>query len=378
MKLVVDDPGQRLRLEQVDPGFVIPPLRAVRSLTLDRLSGHVVLVESSQWGLLGRQRSLPLDQIDHVFLESSPRGRWREGASPPLQLTVQGAKGDRWEVGLLIDDLDRREELQDLALRIAAVAGLAAYRIDRKDDIGFGIQLYPVEKEGREPVPAVARAADYARDAVDGDRAVPEVAVPPFDAAGFKSAYAVERWEPGQRVVLRRPLGLAALGCAVLFLAAFGGIAALFVAGAIEAAGPEKYIFALIGAVAAVTVLGGLASAVRKSLPRSVTVDWAAGVLRVGRLLGAIEMPLDGLHELEVRGCKNVRPASRGTSGGVSYWCEVVAHGAVRGQTGMREVVLVDTFTLQGDPTGPVHAARPLAAELAAALGIEHRYTDYP
>jgi len=377
MKVVTDDPGQRLCLEQVKPAPCVPPMRVVRALTLDRLAGAAVLKESSLWGLLPRQRSLPLSEIRGIRLESYPRGRWREGVRPVLQLTLTEAAGPGWQVTIWIDDMDLREELLDLAFRIAAIAGLAGYRVIRNDPVGFGVDLAREAAAGMDPVPAVKRTAGYARDRVEGEIEVPEVEIPPFDPDEFDSAYVVERWEPGREVVLRRPFGWQALGCVVLLLSMFGGITAMFLLGAVQAVGPERYIFAFIGLVGAVAVIGGLTSALRKSMPRRATVDWGARVIRVRGLLGGTEMPFDGVREIEVRGDKHVRPSGRGSTGGVFYCCQIVVHGTPRGETGVRELVLTETLTTKGDPTSPVRGARPLGVELADSLGVPHRYTDY-
>lgn len=352
--------------------------RLPRSITLDRDAGTWVVDEASVLGTLQRTVSWPLDEIREVVLESNPRGRWREGVRPYLLLTLVRDNGERWPISFWIDDLEQRQELLDLAFRVAAITGHAAYRTSRNDPIGLGVTLVRAVGEGSEPVPAVEGAACYDRDEVGGEIAVPEMEVPPFDPAVFESAYRVEQWEPGTRVVLRRPFGMLALGCTGLFLAVFGALSALFLFGAVEAEGPERLIIGFIGLVGAVVVIGALANAVRGSLPRTVTVDWAARSIQVRGLLDTTEFPFDRLRELEVRGARQVRPASRGTSGGVYYRCVLVAHGDVRGRTGAQEVPLVDTLTTKGDAATPVRAARPLAAALAEAIGVPHRYTDYP
>jgi hypothetical protein len=429
MKVQIDEPGRRLRLQQVKPAMsfatVLLPMPAVcigamvamfaalgifddaepaflgmmallfamvligaswwllrlgrlpRIIDVDRDAGTWIVHEASLLGSMQRTVSRPLAEIQELVLESNPAGRWRDGTRPYLQATVTNDDGQRWPFSFWVDDLDQRDELLDLAFRLATTAGLAGHHVHRNDPNGFGVRLVREAGEGAEPVPAIAGAARYELDEVGREVAVPQAVVPPFDPAGFDSAYEVERWEPGTQVTLRRPFGWVVLGFVGLLLAAFGGITVLFLLGALGAEGSERYVFAFIGLVGGVAVVSGLVNAIRNSVPRRTTVDWAAQVIRVRGPWSTTEIPFDGLREIEVRGHKHIRPASKGSPGGVYYRCLVVAHGMPRGETGVRELVLTETHTTSGDAATPVRSAQPLGVELAEALGVPHRYTDF-
>lgn len=123
-------------------------------------------------------------------------------------------------------------------------------------------------------------------------------------------------------------------------------------------------------------VIGGLAIAmIVSALPRRVALDWGARAITLAGLTSRKEIPFVDVSALELR-CLRVYHSSKSSSYH-SYHCEVRAHYAdpTTGQT--KTEVLVETNRFREDPDTPYQQALPLVTDLAGALHVERRVTDY-
>lgn len=363
--------------------------RYVQRLSVDRYAGELVIVEHSPLGG-SRSRSLRLDTVERILAGSArvkpgigdresgvggvsglPRLgvrlqiEWRDGGSPRTL--------DRrfW-----VENVETREEVADLAYRLARAAGLLYARVVRSDPKEIELELTREHRPGAEPVPLMSGAAVYASDEVapQAARAAAEERIAAFVPAELKGDLRVTTWEPRRRVVFRKSAA-DALGCLPFSLLLLTG-PALYLYAPLRPADriPVAVFLGMFG-----FIIGALAlAAVAHSLPRSVVLDWETGAFERRGLFARRRMALSDIRELELTGIRR-----RHTSKSSSYhtYCyAVVAHlrpdPAQPGGEPRRET-LIETQACREDPDTPYRLALPLATELAAALAVPRRVSDY-
>jgi len=282
---------------------------------------------------------------------------------------------------LHVEGVDRREEVADLAYRLGAACGLSYQRVVRSDPRDIELDVTPSMGPGHERIPRLEGAANYAAD-VFSKAAVTAAAderVPPFDPAGFPSDHTVAKWLPGRQVQLRKPLGFAAVGClpfAIAGLLLGPGLYVLSASRRPEVAAFERFVPSL--GVGMFGLFVGLIAllAVAAALPRRLTIDWARQSISIGGLFSRTEIPLPDVAAIEAKCVRTHHSGGKNSSSYQSYRCEVVVHRRDPASA-HKPVVLVQTREFREDPDTPYRRTIPLVTELAEALGVERRVTDY-
>jgi len=362
-------------------------------LRADRDAGIVELLERSV--LTGRERreAVPLAELAGLSLETVTRRRIDartrdlagEAFDPNVRIRLRidvGSRKPRVRVlELHVEGVDRREEVADLAYRLGAACGLSYQRVVRSDPRDIELDVTPSMGPGHERIPRLEGAANYAAD-VFSKAAVTAAAderVPPFDPAGFPSDHTVAKWLPGRQVQLRKPLGFAAVGClpfAIAGLLLGPGLYVLSASRRPEVAAFERFVPSLgVGMFGLFVGLIALA-AVAAALPRRLTIDWARQSISIGGLFSRTEIPLPDVAAIEAKCVRTHHSGGKNSSSYHSYRCEVLVHRRDPASAG-KPVVLLQTREFREDPDTPYRRTIPLVTELAEALGVERRVTDY-
>ena len=362
-------------------------------LRADRDAGSVELLERSV--LTGRERreAVPLAELAGLSLETVTRRRIDartrdlagEAFDPNVRIRLRidvGSRKPRVRVlELHVEGVDRREEVADLAYRLGAACGLSYQRVVRSDPRDIELDVTPSMGPGHERIPRLEGAANYAAD-VFSKAAVTAAAderVPPFDPAGFPSDHTVAKWLPGRQVQLRKPLGFAAVGClpfAIAGLLLGPGLYVLSASRRPEVAAFERFVPSL--GVGMFGLFVGLIAllAVAAALPRRLTIDWARQSISIGGLFSRTEIPLPDVAAIEAKCVRTHHSGGKNSSSYQSYRCEVLVHRRDPASAG-KPVVLLQTREFREDPDTPYRRTIPLVTELAEALGVERRVTDY-
>ncbi len=281
---------------------------------------------------------------------------------------------DKRNVQFEVEKLDRNDEVADLAMRLGAAAGLPFYRVVRNDRRDIEVELTKEPQPGFAQIPLGLGAADYATDVVaeSARRAVAEEAIAAFDPATFKSEHRVSAWEPGTRVLLRKPFSFLMFIALPFTLLVFGGPLAFFKIQApdlptrIIASGFLGFFGLILGLIAIFVVTD--------SFPRSTEIDWSSRVIRLKMLRKTVEIPFEQLRAIEL---KAIHTVSKGKSTTHRYRCAINALLKGSGAGVDSTQLLVETESLIDRPDEPYRMALPLAADLAKALGVERRFIDY-
>jgi len=365
-------------------------LRFPQQLRVDRYAGELELAEV---GLLGGSSTLRLrlDTIERIrvatalvkpqpadFKAAAAAARGpRLGLRVGLEWREEGGPSRSRTVEMAVDGVDRREEVVDLAFRLGKAAGLFYSRVLRSDPRDVELELLRERTPGSESLPLFEKPAEYARDVVlpQALRTASREQGAPFVPADWKGDMAVESWEPRVEVRFRRRLGIAAVGCLPFTLLVLTG-PLFFLFGSPR---PEDRLIA--SAVLGVfgLVFGGLAIlVVATALPRRVTLDWTSGRVEWRGAFRSRSVALSDVREIELRGIRQYHSSKN--SSYHSYRCAVVAHlrpNPAEPAPGPGEAELVETDRFREDPDTPYRMALPLATELAAALGVPRRVTDF-
>jgi hypothetical protein len=366
-------------------------LQATRHVALfaaDAKTGALRIDERGLFGWLSRSCLIPFDRLVGATCEGVVGGGRRDarlgpmaafaaqGAQVTLRLRIAGTGGtERSQTcRLSVLGLDQREEVADLALRLAAVCGLGYYEVKESDPRRATVELSSVRSGAMAAVPLPERRANYDADevAAAARAAVAQEKLPPFDAAAFPSEFRVTHWEPGVLVRLEKPARFAALGCLPFSLLMLAGPAAFILT--MGHADPAARLGAAASALVLGLALGGVALAVGiDGFPRRVTIDWAQGQISFWRPGKRTAIPTYDATAVELV-CLRHTPSK----GPTTYHCEVKVRRRDRERDNEeRATTLVETRSFAGDADTPYAHALPLATELAAALRVPRRITDY-
>ncbi|HET7293405.1 MAG TPA: hypothetical protein VFM88_13350 [Vicinamibacteria bacterium] len=359
--------------------------RLPRRIRVDRYARELEIEEE---GLLDGKRSevLPLDRVQRVRVATTlARGALSEGRTrrPGIRLALDlidaRARPARRELDFVVEHLDKREEVADFAYRFARAAGLPYSRVLRSDPRELEIELVREAGQETETVPLLDGPANYAKDRVapQATRAATQEKIAPFAPADFRGLARVAVWQPRQEVRFHKPLGFAAVGC-LPFVAALAAGPVAFVLVRPEGPGLAPRVVASLivgtfGLVIGLVALGGVLSA----LPRSVTLDWTAHTLTVGGLMRRSARPLSDIDELELKCVRTYHRGGKNSASYNSYRCDVIGHMRGGSQEQETSEVLVASAEFREDPDSPYRMTLPLATELADALGVKRRVTDY-
>ena len=364
---------------------VLRATRRLERLHVDGVTHELRVLEKGVLGLFGRDTKVATARVAKLAVSIVP-----EGAKELTFAALQSDSGIIVQLAWWISDrshpeakpsgtvafcvvgVDKREEVLDLALRLAAAAGFSSYRVVRSDQRELEVET-DRHTVGDQPMPVLPRA-DYTRDTVapEARAGAAQEKLPAFDPHGFLSDYRVREWKPGERVVFHKPFSWGVLGCLPFVAIPVSALVALL-AGVGYVQGNRLVLELFLGVFAAVAVFI-FAAIVAASLPRRATLDWTTRRITIGREPG---IPMSSVTALELRG---VKVFHQGSKGNASYWmyrCELELHhtGAARGEPTTTR--LVETSSSQDDGTPPWRSALPLVTDLARALGVERRVTDY-
>ena len=353
-----------------------------------RDSGVLELVEQNVLTRRERREPFPLAELAGLSLETiSGKGSRPalHAVTPNVRLTLRLDGGSRKPrarvISLHVEGVDRREEVADLAYRLGAASGLAYQRVVRSDLRDIELEISPSMGIGYERIPPLEGRADYAADVFSraAATAAAEERVPPFDPAQFPCDHKVAKWLPGREVAFRKPLGFSALGCLPFAVAGLLAGPALFIVSTSRR--PETALADRLVPSAFLGVFGlffGLIAlaAVASALPRRVTIDWARQAITIGGLFTRKEVPLADVGAVEARCVRTYHSGGKNSSPYHSYRCEVQVHRRDPGAAS-KPVELIKTSEFREDPDTPYRRTLPLVTELAEALGVERRITDY-
>lgn len=393
--------GIELALSLVFPGIVAlvavvvffrlrAMLRYPQRLRVDRHAGELELAEIALLGGSGTS-VLRLDQIERMVVATAmvkpnlgdfQAGVRSQASRLGLKLRLdwrdEGGKTQSRSLQFSVEDMDKREEVADLAYRLARAAGLFYARVVRSDPRDLELELLRERVPGAEPVPLIEKPAEYAKDVVlpQAARVATQERVAAFVPGEFRGDLAVQTWEPRREVRFGKGLGFAAIGCLPFTLLVLAGPVLLYLS-ADGAADRQQDRFVVAGVLGLLgLVFGGLAiAAVVSSLPRSVSLDWTRGTVERRGAFKTRTFMLSEIRELELK-CVRQYHSSKNSSYH-SYRCEVVAHLRANPPEPARAETIVETTRFREDADSPYRIGLPLATELAAALGVPRRVTDF-
>lgn len=407
LRIVTDEPGQRLLLDSEDVS-VPPAVAAMMSGLVGAVARMAGAEDAEQWWRTRRLRVdrpegvLVIDDVQMVRKEerrdtialadvtaASVRTRYMPPANgrqktPPfgpahprhVEILVSvrdGASAARVRtIHFAVEGMDTCEKVADVAFRLGAVLGLRFQRLVHADPRRVGIELAATGGPERQPLPVPEGPADLERGVVSAaaERTIAgQCLTGPVDAAAFPSDVRITRWAPGEEVRFDKPLQGMAFGCLPVALACFAaGPAAAYLIHDPMLTVIMTVVGLLFGALAVVGITMGL--------PRHTRIAWRAQDVSVGGALRKQRIRLDRVAGLEIL-CTRRFQDGRQHQLYHDYRCSVRAD--VRGERSLETspVELVSTKAFKSDPETPYDAVLPIAMELAEALGVPWRVTDY-
>jgi len=365
----------------------------------DREAGVVEFVERHVVTLRDRRQVFPLMELTGLSVETASGRRDRAVPSsvsssssslfasftPNVRIRFRiddGArKAKERAISIHVEGVDRREEVADFAYRLGAACGLGYQRVVRSDPRDIELDLSAAMGPGHERIPTLEGRANYAANVFSAaaGAAAAEERVPPFDPSQFPCDHKVVKWLPGREVAFRKPVGGAAIGCLPFAVIGFlAGPALFFVSTSRrpETALADRLVpSAFLGLFG--VIIGGVAlAAVAAALPHRATIDWARQTISMGGLFTRTEIPLADVFAVEARCVHTFHRGGKNSSSYHSYRCEVQLHRRDPAFAG-QPLALVKTTEFREDPDTPYRCTLPLVTELAEALGVERRVTDY-
>jgi hypothetical protein len=306
------------------PGLMAQ-MMCLRRLSLDRTAGEMEIVHVNALTRKPRTERTPLPRLQGANVRMvPPRGATSPGVTLVLRIDEGTATPRKQTLNLAqVVGVDRREEVADLAYRFGAAAGLSHQRVVRNDGREIEIELASSPGPGLEPLIVPEACANYARNRVSAaaTAAAATERLPPFDPAKFSHDRCVPVWAPGREVRFEMGSSL---------------------------------------------------------LPRNATFDWATRTITLRHLMSETRI---GFGEVEAVEARVVQVAHRQKSSGresvtMIYHGEVYLHlrDGSRPDSAAFPIVSSGSFA---NPDGPYHQTLPLVTELASALGVERRITDY-
>jgi hypothetical protein len=335
----------------------------LESFSVDRGSGRLEWSRSHALGLARWSGGFPLDSLEGftLALAGPPSG---SAATLRLALKRRAVPGER-RFALRVSGLDRIERVAELALRLAAAAGLPFYRVTLNEGGRFAMEACADARPGFERVPTVTSGATLGGAAA---AAAAAQRLPPFDPASFRGNARVTVWSPGREVRFEKGWGTAILLSPLLLAAAIGPLSFLEM--------PSLQTMPLLPRVVAIVMLTlaglGLAvvgwAGVAKGLPRRVVLDWGSGTLRVEAPRRRRTIPLDAVEAVEQRNKSYSTGRARGGMVRTSFWSQIRVR--LREPADPRDELLIETRTFPEIAAAPREMALPLGRDLAAALRV--------
>jgi hypothetical protein len=378
-------PGQRVLLETDR-----------YDLDLDRRSGTLRLVHRPKLRR-AREQVIPLENLDGLRVRWSERtvvtwSRLRKvreiTASSPKRLapheidallppgrnlrlwldeTDTDGKSVTTPVPIPLEEIDTVEQLIELAMNLAAAAGLPYIGVFEIP--GFDAEVHAMREPGRGlvelPSAAVERGGETLSQAA-ADLLAGKI-LPPFEPDALGGDLDLVDWRPGDRVVFRRGLRLSTVLAAPLSLLMLGGP----VLGVLMASlgRPMDAVTLVIVSMMGCAFGGAFLYFFFQRLPRRVVFDWREKTLAVEAPVGGWTLRFSDIDRLDLRlGSESTSSEGGGTT---SWFCELKV--VPRGQ---KPRLLLTTDQADNRET-PLRRALPLVTDLAAALGVRKRVDDH-
>jgi hypothetical protein len=353
--------------------------RRASRLDVNRGAGEIRIGMTAVLGGSTKEVVVPIPRLRSATLRRSASTELRPGKASALLLELRTRREgentalDTHAVDFGVEGLDRHDEVADLAMRLGAAAGLPFMHVVRNDARDVEVELSKEPRPGFTQIPSGLGSADYAQDAVApaAQSAVAREKVAPFDPASFRSAHRIETWTPGVQVRMRKPWSLAHFGCLPFTLFVLLGPAAFF---GLEI--PELLPRLIVTFMATIfgLIFGAIAIAVVwDAFPKLVDIDWGTRKVTLKTLRRSLEIPFEALSGIEFKAVHSVSRGKNSTTH--SYHCEIRALLRAGGVETSEELVRTSRF--QSNPDEPYRMALPLATELAKALRLERRFTNY-
>ena len=348
-------------------------------LAADRDAGRAEWSSSHLGGLVHWGGQVPLEALDGLALAMVPpagsptTAPKADGPGLPLRLTLRRRGGRGRDLLLRVKGIAQKDHVADLAMRLGAAAGLSYYRVGQNDGPLFEIEVLAEGGPGLRALTlsgAAGPASSSARSAAADTR------LAPFDPGAFRGSATVAVWEPGRRVVFAKGWRPSALLAPLVLAAALGPAAYLGLprlrAAPLLPRSAALFLVSMSGLGLATVGLMGFVT----GLPRRVAFDWAERVLRIEGPGRRRSVPLADVLRLEM-----VRRSHRTTGRQhetitLWHWVEMRALLRPSADGAPTDVLLVATRWYREDALSPRADARPLASELAAALGVEVREAE--
>jgi hypothetical protein len=354
---------------------------------VDRDAGQARLGHMAVFGGDLEEEVLALDAVERVTVERLTPPDERKRADPALTIRFEllraGLEARIASMTIVVDGLDRSEEVVDFAFRLAAAAGLPTPRVVRNDPRAIVVELTRDAQPAAVAVPLETPRADFARDeaAPVAQAAVAQEVVEAFRPEVLDGEETVTVWKPGVEVVIERAAdsGLSPFGVPFLLL----GPGVYFLMKNSERTTYTDLLTFTATAGLFGLILGGRSLfGVLTAKKRTVRFDWGSRTLSIRDGSRTREIPMASLTAVELK-CHHEHQGGRSSGTGahsgslpVDYFhCIVHLHWREAGAE-PESMALVET-SVSEEADGPYRQTLPLATELARALHVERRLIDY-
>lgn len=303
-------------------------------LTVDGARGEIRQRVRGRWLWGSDTDRVRLADLDELRLRLETPG----DGPPELALEAHGTGVGGWltrtldlpviSTAMPIEErYDEPVEFEELVVRMARAAGWDGLCVRGRDHLRYEVRLHPSPRSGDTSVgdwearvgPAGSEAAPDAEsrapsrggsrpeDAAGAPRE--DISVPAFEPEAVPGRFRFERWEPGNRVEIRKPrLEGGAFAAVLLLVGVFVHLPVAVLAWiSVTDRPPMGGVFLVIAAV-------GTAAADRRIFhrlftegrrERSAVLDWSDGTVDIRRGRHRVEASLSSLERLEVRGTRH-------------------------------------------------------------------------
>ena len=342
----------------------------VDGLEVDAAQGLFSWRKSYLAGFFRWSGRLETPSVDTFTFSRTPRG----GGKEELRLALRAGQRTPITFDFNVEKIDTTEKFADFALRLASLAGLSYYRVLRSDAALFEMRALRHPEPGALAVPSVAGQAQYEKGvAIPAAVRAAEERLQRFNPESFKGDLRATAWDPGREVSFEKGWSKEVLLSPLLL-----GVLLPFIMSRSEGLSHEPVgrilglaFFALVGLVAALIGGFGLTS----GWPRRVVIDWTRREVLITRFRNSRTIAFSAIDAIELRRLTHRHRRGRGsTLVTLHYSCDIRL--ALRGPAASAAGESVVETVWCRDSNEPYYMALPLAKELAAALGVEQRPTE--
>ena len=339
----------------------------VDALEVDASQGRLSWRKSYLAGLFWWGGRLETQSVDKLTFSRTPRG----GGQEDLRLALRAGEGTPITLDFNVEKIDTTEKVADFALRLASFAGLPYSRVLRSDAALFEMGALRHPEPDALAVPSVAGQAQYEKGvAIPAAVKAAQEKFARFNPESFRGNLRVTAWDPGREVTFEKGWSKEVL-LAPLLLGVLLPLLAWRLG--VLAAEPLPRILGLafmtvVGFV--VALIGGFG--LTSGWPRRVTMDWTGREILTARFRNSRTIAFSAIDAVELRRLTHKHRRWRGSNlVTLQYSCDIRL--ALRGPTASAGGESVIETAWCQDTNEPYYMALPLAKELAAALDVEQR-----